>query len=556
MHTLPRSFRSRCTAAAAAGSALASVLLFTPTHAGAAPAPAEPQVYVATQGKSPDLAVISPSSMTVTATRATDHSGEVAFSADGRTAYATESNGNDVAVVDTDSGEVVKRVPVASSPTGVAVNPVSGMIYVDRTDANRESMSVTAIDPSSSFATSSTKLDCAVQCQALNLAVSPDGKTVYLADGFGTVRTLDGKTLAEGKSVVLIDAATANVLDTSEVYDLSVSPDGKTLYAADFGHPATKKVTTSDGGIFVINTSTVTADGMPIQAPHPLALAMAPDGTHLYVASDPTDADLTAASIRTVDLTGNAQSVSAPIASIKGVGFLAMSPDGRTLFRARSAYRNNGHPPFDAETEAFTTSGQSLGAAPGGDSRQVILAVTPDQAPVAKLRVAASAAGAATTFDASASTVKFGTIASYRWDFGDGTAAVTTDKPTVSHTYAKGATFTATVTETDSAGTSTTVVSTGRAILRNGGPSAVATSQVTVAVGSGSGSGSGSASGGSGSGPASSPAHTGAADSGRHLAHTGSSVTGPSLLGAACLLVGAALVLLARQRRARARHAR
>jgi LPXTG-motif cell wall-anchored protein len=553
MHTSRRSFRSRCTAAAAASSALASVLLFSPTHADAAPAPAEPQVYVATQGKSPDLAVITPSSMTVTATRATDHSGEVAFSPDGQTAYASETGSADVAVVDTGSGDVVKRVPVASNPAGVAVNPVSGTVYVGVTGPNHESMSVTAIDPDT-YATSTTKLDCAVQCQALNLAVSPDGKTVYLADGFGTVRILDAKTLAEGKSVVVIEAATAKLLDTPEMYDLSVSPDGKTLYAADFGRPATKKVGASDGGIFVIDTTTLTADGAPIQAPRPLALAMSPDGTHLYVASYPTDADLTDGSIRTVDLTGNAQSVSAPIASTKGVGFMAMSPDGHRLFRARAAYRNNGHPPFDAQTEAFTTSGQLVGAAPGGDSPQLIVAVTPDQAPVAKLSVASSAAGAATTFDASASTVQFGTIASYRWDFGDGTAAVTTDKPTVSHTYAKGGTFTATVTETDSAGTSTTVVSTGRAILRNGGPSAAATTQVIVAGGSGSGSGSGS--GGSGAGPVSSPAHSGAADSGRHLAHTGSSVTGPSLLGAACLLVGAALVLLARQRRARSRHAR
>ena len=40
-----------------------------------------------------------------------------------------------------------------------------------------------------------------------------------------------------------------------------------------------------------------------------------------------------------------------------------------------------------------------------------------------------------------------GTIASYRWTFGDGTAAVTTQNP--SHTYTAGGTFTVTLTVTD-----------------------------------------------------------------------------------------------------------
>src|SRR5207249_1713876 len=43
-------------------------------------------------------------------------------------------------------------------------------------------------------------------------------------------------------------------------------------------------------------------------------------------------------------------------------------------------------------------------------------------------------------------------IAGYTFDFGDGSAAVTTTSPVVSHVYSKGGTFTASVVVADNAG--------------------------------------------------------------------------------------------------------
>jgi PKD domain len=62
-----------------------------------------------------------------------------------------------------------------------------------------------------------------------------------------------------------------------------------------------------------------------------------------------------------------------------------------------------------------------------------ITSLTAARAPVAKLSVTPNVAGQPSGFDASASTVAYGTIASYAWNFGDGTSATTT------HTYSSPA---------------------------------------------------------------------------------------------------------------------
>ena len=76
--------------------------------------------------------------------------------------------------------------------------------------------------------------------------------------------------------------------------------------------------------------------------------------------------------------------------------------------------------------------------------------------------------------------MKYGTIATYRWDFGDGTPVVTSATPVTKHTYATGGAYVVTVTETSSGGTSTAKVFTGQTMNRNGGPSA--TTQAVVPV--------------------------------------------------------------------------
>ena len=57
-------------------------------------------------------------------------------------------------------------------------------------------------------------------------------------------------------------------------------------------------------------------------------------------------------------------------------------------------------------------------------------------------------------FDGSASSDPDGTLVSYRWDFGDGSAPLTASGPTISHTYTRTGTFRATLTVRDPGGLS------------------------------------------------------------------------------------------------------
>jgi hypothetical protein len=89
--------------------------------------------------------------------------------------------------------------------------------------------------------------------------------------------------------------------------------------------------------------------------------------------------------------------------------------------------------------------------------------------------------GQSTRFDASASTDPHGTIASYRWEFGDG-ATETATSPLATHAYGAPGTYSARVTLTDDEGCSTTFVFTGQTAYCNGSARATAVVPVTVAA--------------------------------------------------------------------------
>ena len=169
-------------------------------------------------------------------------------------------------------------------------------------------------------------------------------------------------------------------------------------------------------------------------------------------------ANLGSQSITPIDIATNTPGTSIPLDNAPLD--LAITPDGKT------AYVTN--PTSDLVTPIDLATGApeptiDVGPEPFG------IAIVPDQAPTASFAATPGATDTATSFDTSASLAPIGTIASYEWNFGDGTMT-TTSSPTTSHTYTSGGTYTVTLRVTDSAGTSTTQVFTGQTMSRNGGP--------------------------------------------------------------------------------------
>jgi YVTN family beta-propeller protein len=149
---------------------------------------------------------------------------------------------------------------------------------------------------------------------------------------------------------------------------------------------------------------------------------------------------------------------------------IAVTPNGQTAY-----VTNYGSGTVTPITVATNTAGTAITAG----THPYAVAVTPDQGPVASFTVTPASPGLATSFDASASGVASGTITNYAWTFGDTTTA-NTSTPTTTHTYATGGSYTATLTVTDSAGTSTTQVFTGQTVSNNGGSSAQASQSFTL----------------------------------------------------------------------------
>jgi YVTN family beta-propeller protein len=355
----------------------------------------------------------------------------IAITPDASTAYVVDRAHGTVVLFDLSTNTAGAAITVGGTPVNIAITADGTTAYV--ADSSGSLVRI--------MLATNTVTGTLAMAHAFAIAFTPDGATAYVADDTGGhVIPVDVATFTAGTPI--------NVGGTIDA--IAITPDGSTVYAVDRSNNRVDAITVP-GNSVVAQISLPGGSGGS-------AIAITPDGTRAYVTLQAND------QVTAIDIGSNTaiQTFGAGVNSApRGI---AIAPDGTRAWVTKSLSDGAGKYRVPQNT---SDGGQiAVGDAPIG------IAIRPDQAPVARFTVTPGPAGGATSFDASASTVQFGSIASYVWDFGDGQSTTTTG-PTTSHVYADDGTHTASVTETDSAGTSTARVFTGQTVSRNGGSSAV-----------------------------------------------------------------------------------
>jgi YVTN family beta-propeller protein len=399
-------------------------------------------INTATNKTSPTISVGSPSAIAITP--------------DGTKAYVCNYDkgkpAGTVTPITLASGAAGSPITVGAEPNAIAITPDGTKAFVSNYNENKAS-SVTVITLSSG-ATSTIS----VGNGPYGVAITPDGSKAYVANHYdGTVTPITIATNTPG-TAIKVGAGE----DLARPDWVAVTPDGSKAYVANYGTP--EKGAPSE--IVPITVATDKAGPGITGVTKPNAIAIRPDGATAYIAEDGTPGH-----VRPMTLSNN--SLGSPITVGNNPYDVAITPDQASAYVAD--YNEQGASfvtPINLQT---STAGANIPAENGPDA----VAITPDQAPVASLNVTAATAGSATSFDASASTVAYGSIANYQWSFGDSSTAATPG-PTTTHVYPSAGTYAVTLTETDAAGTSTIKVFNSHTMSRNGGPSAQTTHSVTV----------------------------------------------------------------------------
>jgi len=177
----------------------------------------------------------------------------VALTPDGKLVYSTSEGDGTVSVIDVAARKLIKTFKVGRRPRNVVFLPDGQHAYVNaENDGN-----IGIIDLTKNEMTGTVALGTPGQVKPMGLALSADGKKLYVTTG-------------KGKSVVVVDTTTNQILTTFEVgqrpWGIAIAPDGKTLFTANgpsgdvsvvdvATNKVTKKVKATGGpwGIEIVN---------------------------------------------------------------------------------------------------------------------------------------------------------------------------------------------------------------------------------------------------------------------------------------------------------------
>lgn len=174
---------------------------------------------------------------------------------------------------------------------GVAVSPDGRNVYVASFDDN--ALVVLGRDILTGGLTySQAHLDQRAEVQGLfrpvSVVVSPDGANVYVGAFFGDAVATFARDPASGQ-LQFLEALFGGALGQrglTQVHGLALSPDGRELFVASYGDNAVTVLhrDESSGRLSVLQTLREVSDGGEvIGLVRPTAVAVSPDGSHLFV---------------------------------------------------------------------------------------------------------------------------------------------------------------------------------------------------------------------------------------------------------------------------------
>lgn len=255
--------------------------------------------------------------------------------------YVANINANNVSVINLATNATVATIPVGIQPTGVAVSPDGKRVYVTNQSligpVNPSTVSVIDV------ASNTVITNITVGYRPFGIAISADGSRLYVTNQ------------SPSNSVSIINTANNTVIQTiptigENPQSVAVSPDGTRLYVTN----------NSNSYISVINTATTAVLTWIQGGAGPMGIAVSPDNSRIYVANSSSN------TVSVIDAVTNQVLYEIPVEN-QPTG-LTISPAGdrtyvsNSLSGTVSVIDNNEHRVIATITAGMAPRGVSLNA--------------------------------------------------------------------------------------------------------------------------------------------------------------------------------------------------
>ncbi|HEY7050805.1 MAG TPA: DUF5711 family protein, partial [Mycobacterium sp.] len=188
---------------------------------------------------------------------------DLAVTPDSRFVYVLKGDSDSVAVIQTSDQTVLTDISVGEQPRAIAITNNGHTAYV----LNGQSRSISVIDTATNTVTSTIPSIGDASNYPNDIAVSPDGKRLYVTAayvGSGWLKVYD----LEHDNAVL-----ATISPGFAAGDIALSQDGKYAYLPTYS------------GVTVVDTETFAKSTIQSPLARPGLLAVSPDGTAVYATS-------------------------------------------------------------------------------------------------------------------------------------------------------------------------------------------------------------------------------------------------------------------------------